>query len=419
MKYPRLTLLTAAALGTAATAAHAQDAQPAPGNAPVQPSAPAATPPEAAPAAPSAPAFPPYSGPLGANTNPFGIDTPIGHVVVSGALSGLAIFSSNTVPGDPESRADISNGTVFVQTTTGKVQFAVQAGIYSLPVLGAPYLKATRATDLTFGPVPQAFIRILPTSEITITGGLIPTLYGAEYTFTFQNQNIERGLLWNQEPAISRGVQIGYAKGKVAINISVNDGFYSDKLNWLVGSFAYTINAHNSFSIVAGGNLDKTESFRFQAPPAQNNGELYNVIYTYKSGPWTINPYIQYARTHVIPSIGLTQRAESIGGALLVNRAFKGGFSIGARGEYEKNWGHHDQFPGGVFVPATPNLVGYGVRSDAWSLTLTPGIQLGPLYLRGDASYTGIGAIDPGLGFGRDGNNKDQFRGLIEIGALF
>ena len=417
MKHVRLALLTAATLS--ASAAYAQDAAPDTGNAPVKPAAPAATPPAAAPAAPAAPAFPPYTGPLNANATPFGFDSPIGHVVVSGAVTGLAIFTSNTVPGDPESRADISNGMVFAQTTTGKVQAVVQAGIYSLPSLGAPYLKATRATDLLYGPVPQAFLRIVPNAEWTIIGGLIPTLYGAEYTFTFQNQHIERGLLWNQEPAISRGVQVGYAKGKIALNVSVNDGFYSDKLNWLVGSFACTINAKNSFSIVAGENLDKTESFRFQSPPPQNNGGLYNIIYTYKSGPWTINPYVQYARTHVIPSIGLTQRAESIGGALLVNRVFKQGFSIAARGEYEKTWGHHDQFPGGTFVPATPNLFGYGVRASAWSFTVTPAIQKGPFFLRADASYTGISSIDPGFGFGKNGDKRDQFRGVIEGGVLF
>lgn len=432
MNYLRLSLLAATAF--AASGAAAQDTAPA-SDAAVKPAAPAATPPAAAAAAPTAPAFPPYSGPLSANTIPFGLDTPLGHLVVSGAVTGLAVFTSH--PGaagvlDNDSRADISNGTVFVQTTTGKVQFAVQAGVYSLPSLGTAYLPAVSgyrgiasgpgsrgATSDVYGPVPQAFIRIVPNAEWTITGGLIPTLYGAEYTFTFQNQNIQRGLLWNQEPAVSRGVQVGYAKGKIAVNVSVNDGFYSDKLNWLVGSFAYTINAKNSFSIVAGENIDKTESFRFQSPPAQNNGGLYNIIYTYKSGPWTINPYVQYARTHVIPSIGLTQRAESIGGALLVNRAFKQGFSIAARGEYEKTWGHHDQYPGGSFVPATPNLFGYGARASAWSVTVTPAVQKGPLFLRADVSYTGIGSIDPGLGFGANGDKRDQFRGVIEAGVLF
>lgn len=397
MKHLRLALLTAATLATART--YAQDAAP-------------TTPP--AVAAPVAPAFPPYSGPLSANARPFGFDTPLAHVVVSGAATGVGVFTS--YPGafgssEPSSRADIANGQVFVQTTTGIVQFAVQAGIYSLPALGAPYLKATRATDLIFGPVPQAFIRIVPNGEWTITGGLIPTLYGSEYTFTFQNQNIERGLLWAQEPAISRGVQAGYAKGKIAINVSLNDGFYSDKLNWLVGSFAYTIDPKNSFSVVAGGNIDRTGSFRSQAPPANNNGELYNFIYTYKTGPWTVNPYFQYARTHVIPAIGLTARAESIGGALLVNRTFKRGFSIAARGEFEKSYVHG--------AAGAPNLFGYGTRADAFSLTLTPAVQMGPLFLRADVSYTGIGNVDPGLGFGSNFDHKQQYRSVIEAGVLF
>ena len=35
----------------------------------------------------------------------------------------------------------------------------------------------------------------------------------AENTFTFQNMNIERGLLFAQEPTISRGGQLGYTQG--------------------------------------------------------------------------------------------------------------------------------------------------------------------------------------------------------------
>jgi len=410
-------LIATTALGCAIHPALAQDAPanpapPAPGAA-----APAATPAAAAPAAPAAPAFPPYSGPLNANATPYGFDSPLGHVVVSGAVTGLAIFTGNPIVGDEKSRADISNGTVIVQTTTGKVQFAVQAGIYSLPALGTPYLKATSATDQLYGPVPQAFIRIVPNAEWSITGGLIPTLYGAEYTFTFQNQHIERGLLWNQEPAISRGVQVGYTKGKIAANVSLNDGFYSGKLNWLVGSLAYTVNAKNSFTLVAGGNFDHSHHSSVATPIAQNNGELYNVIYTYKTGPWTINPYVQYGVSHVEEQYGLFTKAESLGAALLVNRTFKHGVSVAARGEYEKSYGHHG-YPGDYPLPS-PNLFGYGVRADAFSLTLTPAIQMGPLFLRAEGSYTRVGSADAGLEFGRNGDKKDQARGLIEVGVLF
>jgi len=418
-RFPIRLLIAATAIGGAIHPALAQDAPtnaapPARGAAAPAATPTAAAPAAATPAAPAAPAFPPYSGPLSANATPYGFDSPLGHVVVSGAVTGLAIFTSHTIPGDEDSRADISNG---------QVQFAVQAGIYSLPSLGTPYLKATSATENTYGPVPQAFIRIVPNAEWTITGGLIPTLYGAEYTFTFQNQNIERGLLWNQEPAVSRGIQVGYTKGKIAANVSLNDGFYSDKLNWLVGSLAYTINAKNSFTLVAGGNFDRSHHSSFATPVAQNNGELYNIIYTYKSGPWTVNPYVQYGVTHIEPQYGLFRKAESLGAAILVNRTFKHGVSVAARGEYEKSYGHHDQIVGPavapVVVPGSPNLFGYGPRADAFSLTLTPAIQMGPLFLRAEGSYTRVGSADAGLEFGRNGDKKDQARGLIEVGVLF
>ena len=69
----------------------------------------------------------------------------------------------------------------------------------------------------------------------------MPTLIGAEYTFTFQNMNIERGLLWNQEPAISRGAQLNYTADPLAFSFSWNDGFYSNQFTWLTGSLAYTL----------------------------------------------------------------------------------------------------------------------------------------------------------------------------------
>ncbi len=61
--------------------------------------------------------------------------------------------------------------------------------------------------------------------------GKLPTLIGAEYTFTFENMNIERGLLWNQENAVNRGVQANFTSGPVAVSVSWNDGFYPNRYN--------------------------------------------------------------------------------------------------------------------------------------------------------------------------------------------
>ena len=50
----------------------------------------------------------------------------------------------------------------------------------------------------------------------SIEVGALPTLIGDEYTFSFENLNIERGILWGAEPAVSRGVQANFTTGPLA-----------------------------------------------------------------------------------------------------------------------------------------------------------------------------------------------------------
>ena len=54
--------------------------------------------------------------------------------------------------------------------------------------------------------------------------------------------NIERGLLWNQENTINRGLQLNYTYGPLAASVSWNNGFYSHSYTWVDGSLAWTIN---------------------------------------------------------------------------------------------------------------------------------------------------------------------------------
>ena len=66
--------------------------------------------------------------------------------------------------------------------------------------------------------------------------------------------NIERGLLWNQENAINRGIQLNEAYKKLTLSASWNDGFYSNRYTWITGTAAVAFNAANTLSFVAGGN---------------------------------------------------------------------------------------------------------------------------------------------------------------------
>src|ERR1039457_3546873 len=103
--------------------------------------------------------------------------------------------------------------------------------------------------------------------------GALPTLMGAESTFTFENMNIERGLLWNQENAVNRGIQVNQTMGKFTASLSWNVGFYSNRYSWLSGSLTYA-NGPHSLAFVGMGNLGQT-AFQTLATPVHYNSSMY------------------------------------------------------------------------------------------------------------------------------------------------
>ena len=132
----------------------------------------------------------------------------------------MAMGQSNHVSGDDVFQSAISNGQVFIQKTDGWFQFYLQAGVYNLPDLGAPFLSTNKTISNLYGPLPVAFAKLQAGKNTSILVGELPTLIGAEYTFSFENMNIERGLLWNQENAVNRGVQVNQTMGKFTASVS-------------------------------------------------------------------------------------------------------------------------------------------------------------------------------------------------------
>jgi hypothetical protein len=367
--------------------------------------------PAAAPAAdppPSALPTPPITGPL-SGLPPATFDAgPFHKLAVNGILVGSGIWTGNYVPGDNSHQAALSNGQIFIQKADGWFQFYVQAGAYDLPSLGAPFLATDKTMSKLFGPVPVAFAKLQPGKNTSIQIGQLPTLIGAEYTFTFENMNIDRGLLWNQEPAIHRGIQINQTMGKFAASLSWNDGFYSNRYSWLTGLLSYTRGPH-ALAFAAGGNYGKT-AFQTFATPLQNNSSIYNVIYTYLKGPWIIQPYIQYTNVPANASIGVLKSTSTTGGAILASYAFKRGFSLPVRYEYIAS--------SGTVADQSANLL-YGPGSSAQSITVTPTYQHGGFFFRGDLAYVHASDITPGFAFSAAGTNKNQPRAAGEIGFIF
>jgi len=235
---------------------------------------------------------------------------------------------------------------------------------------------------------------------------------GDEYTFTFENMNIFRGLLWNQEPAVSRGAQVNYTMGPVAFSVSVNDGYYSNRYNWISGSAAWTIDPMNTLAFVGAGNMGHTDYALSSTPLLQNNGSIYNLIYTHTDGPWVISPYFQYSSVSEDANIGIVHSASTTGGALLVSYSVDDNWKLAGRIEYISSSGKGP-------TPATSTNLLYGPGSDAWSFTFTPTYQYKTMFARAEVSYVSIGSAVDGFALGPHGTATSQVRGAFEIGVLF
>lgn len=360
------------------------------------------------PASPAPLSNPTITGPLQA-APPIQFDGgPLGKLDLNGIVSGIGLWQGNHIVGNDVGQAALSNGQVFIQKTPGWWQFYIQAGAYNILALGTPFLPTDKAVTNLYGPVPVAFVKLLPGKNTAIEVGALPTLMGAEYTFDFENMNIERGLLWNQENAVNRGIQLTETLGKFTASISWNDGYYSNRYSWLSGSLTYSKGPH-SLSFVGMGNLGQTVR-QTLATPVQNNGSMYALIYTYTKGNWIVQPYYQYGSVPTNPAVGVLHGAGTNGGALLLSRTFKHGFSLAGRGEYIAS--------SGSLAQNSVNLM-YGPGSSAWSITLTPTFQQGRFFTRGELSFVRADSIMPGDAFGTAGTNRNQPRGVIEIGFLF
>jgi len=349
---------------------------------------------------------PSLSGPL-QGAPPIPLDAgPLGKIDLDGVLSGMGLVQTNHAATDDTGQAALSNAMVWVQKPDGRWQFYVQAGAYNLLSIGLPYLSTQKNVSDLFGPVPFAWLKLAAGKNTSFLIGSLPPLMGAESTFDFENMNVERGLLWNQENSVSRGVQANQTWGKLTASMSWNDGYYSNRYSWLSGSLTYASGAH-SLSFQAMGNLSQTR-FQTLATPVQNNGSMYALVYTWTKGSWVVQPYWQYGTVPANAAAGIAIGASTQGGAVLVTRTLGHGLALSGRGEAIASSG----------AEGAVNLL-YGPGSAAWSATVTPTFQEGRFFVRGDVSFVHASSMALGDGFGRAGNDANQARGVAEVGFLF
>jgi hypothetical protein len=280
-----------------------------------------------------------------------------------------------------------------------------------MPTLSVPFADAQHTVSNFYGPVPVAYLKLQAAKNTQFLIGSLPTLMGAESTFTYQNFNIERGIVWNQENAINRGIQVNQTLGKyLSAAISWNDGYYSNRYSWLSGSATLTKGPH-SLVYDGMGNLGQTVYQTSAMPNYLNNGYMHAVIYTYTKGPWIVSPYFQYGKVPTNTKVFVPKGTSATGGAINASYAFKSGFSLPARLEFLTSSGSTSD--------GSVNMVGFGPGSGGVTFTATPTYQKGGMFLRSDLAVVHATSYAPGAVFGKTGTDANQFRAVLEFGFIF
>lgn len=342
-------------------------------------------------------------------------------VTFSGVISGFTFNADNpnatgaldTASGtDLATRTQVGNALLTVARTTGLFRFSVTAGAYAFPVVGQainPTFQQFANTNL-YGYIPNAYVQYVPNANWTLSVGKLPTLLGQENAFTFQNVNIQRGLLWNVEPVVSRGVRVAYANSTFNATLEYDDGFYSGNHRAFEGQLGWTPNARTSVAfifIVPDANTPPNTT-AFVA-----NKREYDLMYTQQIGKLQLLPYALWVQSPASRNAGFVSGESAFGASLIASWAFNGMFSLAGRIETIGNSSSRYDFS------ANSDFLGYGPGSSATSFTLTPAYKASHFFARGEYSHVNVTGLLPGLGFGATGFGTMQTRIGLELGAQF
>ncbi|WP_308389254.1 outer membrane beta-barrel protein [Acidithiobacillus sp. AMEEHan] len=341
---------------------------------------------------------------------------PLGKLSVGGLLSVNGRAQSNRFdqsgPAGKYFSADVTDGLVSVAKTSGLLQFYVEAGAYNFYGIGQPASSTGSTISSTFGPLPLAYLQITPSNDFNIQIGKLPAITGITplTDLISSSYNIQFGLDGWQQQTISRGIQANYSAGPFSASVAWTDGYYSKRFNWVVGQLSYNLNSANSITIQGGGNAGQTD----YAGPLDNS-DFYLLGYNYSGSKLNMFAYLQYQKLINGPQFGNpTGDGDQYGASIDANYAFTPQYSLSTRLDYMAYSDTPSVYYNGQSTTLAGNDLGYGPGSRAVGLTLTPIYQTKHWFLEGELSYVHVYHFTPGDAFGQNGNQPNQFVGLLD-----
>jgi Putative beta-barrel porin-2, OmpL-like. bbp2 len=345
----------------------------------------------------------------------------LGPLTIDGVFSAFTMFTSgvnatgalDTTTGvDNNNLTDISNAFLIVNKASGTFRYGFAAGAYNIPVVGFALNKTTQdgANTSLYGALPSVYVEYAPTGSFNLQAGKLATMTGQESTYTYENIDIQRGIIWNMEPAVSRGLRGTITGSKFNGALEVNDGYYSGNRLGFEGQITNTPSASTTVEVVfmlpnASAPANTTASIA--------NKQLIDPMLTYTTGKWQFLPYLLFVNSPKSAALGYTNDEHAFGAAFMTTYALSSTWSLPLRVEYAKN----GSAPGDTSLNA--NLLGYGPGSGAWTYTLTPTYRRGIFFARAEASDVNVTNFTPGIAFGSSGTQSNQFRTGLEAGLQF
>lgn len=312
----------------------------------------------------------------------------LGKLEISGALSGYLLSGDQRITeGDRKSRTDLSSALISVSRKGEFFSFTLQGGAYAFPILGMSLSKTSEDTDM-YSPLPLAYVELNLAKSLTLSAGRLGTLVGYEAPFTYQNNYIQRGLVWNMQPLFHHGIRLTWVKGPFTFKGGLNDGYFSAGVDSYTRDdrtvtskispaleFSTSLEISKNFNLAFNLLLPKKSALPNEvAEPA--NKRQYNTVLNFVIGNMTLGVdglFVEAPRSY---KARVSERAKAYG--LALHGAYDlTPIKIALRFEYVKD----KKDAGGV------DLVGLGEGNRAYTLTLSPGYYKDPLFLRADLSY--------------------------------
>ena len=376
--------------------------------------------PTPAPAALPTPVLAPSASPSPA-PSPTSTSLALGPLTVDGVFSAFSLFTSGvnatgsfrTSTGvDTNNLTDISNAFLMVNKESGTFRYGFAAGAYNIPVVGFALNKTIQngANTSLYGALPSVYVEFAPNASFNLQAGKLATMTGQESTYTYENINIQRGIIWNMEPAVSRGVRGTFAASKFNGAFEVNDGFYSGNRLGMEGQITNTPSSSTTLEIVF---MVPNASAPPNATASVANKQLLDPMLIYSTGKWTFSPYLLWVNSPKNAALGYTNDEHAFGAVFMSTYALNSTWSLPLRIEYGQNGSSQSD------TSPNANLLGYGPGSQAWTYTLTPTYRRGIFFARAEASDVNVQGFTPGLGFAASGTQTNQFRSGLEAGLQF